>query len=105
MMPYERYYTDVSREQAEPALAMLEPMASSAMNSPTSYAGWKDYGIPCTFIRCLQDIAVPQNLCEMYISRMKDADVELSVETIDAGHCANFTAPKFLAEAIQKIAA
>ena len=66
LKPYERYYGDVSREKAEAALSILQPMAKSAFTTPTSYAGWRDYGIPCTYVKCLQDQAVVQEVCDMY---------------------------------------
>lgn len=101
--PYERYYHEVSREDAEPALALLEPLAQSAFRSPTSYAGWKDYGIPCTYIKCLKDSAVPPDMGDTYIARMEDASVKVDVEEIDAGHCSPFTAPSLVVGVIGRI--
>lgn len=103
LKPYERYYHEISRDDAEPALALLEPMASSAFQTETSYTGWKDYGIPCTYIKCSKDVAVPDELCEMYIKRLRDANVEVDVETLDAGHSAHFTDPSLVVGAIERI--
>lgn len=102
--PYERYYHEVSREDAEPALNLLQRMATSAFETPTKYAGWKDYGYPVTFIKCSQDAAVTPEMCDGYIAKMKEAGVDVDVETIDAGHCAHFTAPSAVVGVIEKIA-
>ena len=101
--PYERYYWEVSREDAAPALALLEPMARSAFQSPTSYAGWKDYGIPCTFIKCLKDVAVPPDMCDRYVARMKEAGVDVELIEIDSGHCCHFTTPSLVVGALEKV--
>ena len=91
--PYDRYYHEISPEDAVPALGLLEPMAVSAFETPTQYAGWKDFKIPSTFIKCAKDTAVPLELCDTYVERLRDAGVDVHVETIDAGHCAHFTLP------------
>ena len=104
MKPYERYYHEVSQEDAEPALGLLQRMATSAFETPTKYAGWKDYGYPVTFIKCSQDTAVPPELCDKYIARMRDAGVKVDVETIEAGHCAHFTAPSAVVGVMEKVA-
>lgn len=103
MKPYERYYHEVSPEDAEPAIGLLERMAHSAFVSPTSYAGWKDYGIPCTFIKCSKDTAVTMSMCDTYISRLEEAGVEVDVEIVDAGHCAHFTAPSGVVGVIEEL--
>ena len=104
MKPYERYYHEVSVEDAEPAIGLLEPMADSAFKTPTSYTGWKDHNIPATYIKCSKDTAVPLDLCDRYIARMREAGVDIDVETIDAGHCAHFTAPSLVVGILEKMA-
>ena len=103
LKPYERYYGDIPREKAEPALAILQPMANSAFSTPTSYAGWRDYGIPVTFIKCLQDAAVIPELCDRYIARMKEAGVDVSVESLDTSHSPFWSAPDALFEVLQRV--
>lgn len=100
--PYSRYYHEISREEAEPAIGLLQRMATSAFETPTKHAGWKS-GIPCTYIKCSFDTAVPPDLGDTYIQRMKDAGVEVDVETIDAGHCSHFTQPSAVVGVIAKI--
>lgn len=104
MKPYERYYHEVSPEDAEPAINLLQRMAASAFETSTRYAGWRDYGIPCTYIKCSQDTAVSPSMCDTYIAKMKDAGVQVDVETIEAGHCAHFTAPSAVVGVIEKAA-
>ena len=103
MKPYERYYHEISPGDAEPALALLEPMASSAFTSPTSNGGLMNHGIPCTFITCSKDTAVSPDMCNKYISRAREAGIEMDDETIDAGHCAHFTAPSLVVGVLEKI--
>ena len=83
---------------------MCLPMASSAMGSPTRYAAWKDYRTPCTYIKCLNDRAVLPEMCDTYIGRMRDAGVNVDVETMQCGHSPAHVAPKELAELITRIA-
>lgn len=83
---------------------MCLPMASSAFTSPTKYAAWQEYGTPCTYIKCLNDRAVLPAMCDAYIARMKDADVDLQVETMQCGHSPAHVAPKELADLIANIA-
>jgi pimeloyl-ACP methyl ester carboxylesterase len=102
MKPYERYYADTSPEEAQPALELLLPMAHSAFTSPTSYAGWKDYGIPCTYIKCLQDKAVTVEHWDTYLPRMRDAGVDITVEELDCGHSPFWINPDAIAELLVK---
>lgn len=101
--PYERYYADTTREHAQPALDRLAPMAQSAMTTPTVYAGWKDYGIPCTYIRCLNDAAVTGDLCDLYIKRLKDSGVDTTVEELDAGHSPFWIGPEELLQVLKRV--
>ena len=82
---------------------MLQPMAISAFTTPTSYVGWRDYGIPCSYIKCLQDVGVTGEICDMYITRMKEAGVDVSVESLDTGHSPFWSAPEVLSKLLQKI--
>ena len=100
--PYERYYGDTTREKAQAAIDLTQPMANSAMTTPTSYAGWRDYGIPVTYIKCTKDVAVPGELCDMYISRMKDAGVDVTVEEMDSGHSPFWIQPQNLLEVLKR---
>ncbi len=101
---YGRYYHEVSREEAKPALDLCQPMAHSAMTQETSFEGWKDYGIPCTYIKCSQDTAVPPELGDKYIARMRDAGVKVDEETVEGGHCACFTKPEGIVKVIERLA-
>lgn len=101
--PYERYYGDISREKAEPALALLQPMANSVFTTPTLFAGWKDYGIPCTYIKCLQDVGVTPALCEKYIARMKEVGVDVDVESLDTSHSPFWSAPDALFGTLKRV--
>ena len=103
LKPYQRYYADVTREQAEPALAMLQPMAHSALTTATSYAGWRDYGVPSTYIACSQDVGLPTALTDMYISRLKEAGADVGVETLDTSHSPFWSAPEALFEVLQRV--
>lgn len=102
--PYERYYSEVSQEDAAPAIALLEPMAVSAFHTPTRYAGWKDYSIPCTYIVCQGDKAVTPTMVRTYIDRLQSGGAEVSVDSIDAGHCSHYTDPGKVVDVVIRIA-
>jgi hypothetical protein len=101
--PYERYYYDTSQEAAQPALDLIQPMAYSAMTSTTEHTGWKDFGIPCTYITCLNDIAVPVEQCEKYITRMREAGVDVTTEEIGGGHSPFWIKPEELARILVRV--
>ena len=101
--PAARYYNDVSAEDAQPALDMLVPMAHSAMTTRTEYAGWKDYGIPCTYIKCLKDTAVVSRMWDEYLARAKDAGVEMDVEEMDTSHSPFWSDPDALFEVLKRV--
>jgi hypothetical protein len=101
--PYERYYADISIEEAKEPLELMQPMAYSAFTTPTQYAGWKDYGIPCTYIKCLKDNAVTERLWEPYLALMREAGVDLTVEEMDIGHSPFWIAPKDLADLLARV--
>lgn len=98
--PKQRYYNDLSDEEAKSALDMLVPMASSAFTTPTRYAGWKDYGIPCSYVKCLKDQAVNTKHWDIYLPRAKDAGVDMDVVELDASHSPFISNPDALLEVL-----
>lgn len=73
------------------------------MTSESEYTGWKDYGIPCTYITCRNDIAVPVEQCEKYIARLRDAGVDVTTEELDCGHSPFWIKPEELAEVLLRV--
>jgi len=84
---------------------MCRPMASSAFTSATKFAGWRDYGTPCTYIKCIGDRAVPESKCDEYIARMQQAGVEVEVISMSCGHSPALVAPAALTEELLSSAA
>lgn len=82
---------------------MIQPMAHSVFTTPTLYEGWRDYDIPCTYIRCLQDVGVTGDVCDMYIKRLQEAGVEVSAEALDTSHSPFWSAPEALSEMLQRV--
>ena len=103
LSPYERYYADISLASAQPALDLCQPMAHSAFTSPTTYCGWEDYGIPCTYVKCLKDQAVGEEFWEKYIKRMRESGVEVGVEELGCGHSPFWVAPDQLVEVVERV--
>ena len=64
----------------------------------------KDYKIPTTYIKCSLDTAVPPELCDTYVERMREAGVPVELETIEAGHCAHWTAPSLVVGILERVA-
>lgn len=101
---FERFYEgDCSRGEAQSQIDMCLPMASSAMRTPTKYEAWKDYGTPCTYIKCLNDRAVTPAMCDAYIATMREAEVDVEVETMSCGHSPAHVAPEELADLVVRI--
>ena len=102
---FERFYEgDCTREEAAGPISACLPMAASAFRTPTEYTGWGDYSTPCTYIKCLNDRAVPPAMCDAYITRMKEAGVDVEVEEMQCGHSPAFVAPRELVELIVRAA-
>ena len=101
--PKDRYYNDVSAEDAQPALDLLVPMTRSAMTTPTRYAGWKDYGIPLTYIKCLKDTAVVKSMWDEYATRAKEAGVQMDEIELDTSHSPFWSNPDALLEVLKKV--
>ena len=101
--PKDRYYNDVSAEVAKPALDLLQPMTHSVFTTPTRFAGWKDYGIPCTYIKCLKDAAQGPWLWDEYTTRWKEAGVDFSVEELDTSHSPFVSNPDALLEVLKRV--
>lgn len=102
---FERFYEgDCTREEAQAPIDMCLPMATSAMTTPTKYAAWREHGTPCTYVKCLKDRAVLPALCDTYIARMKEAGVDVEVETMACGHSPFHVAPAELAALIARVA-
>ena len=99
--PKDRYYNDVSDEDAKPALDMLQPMTYSAFTTPTRYAAWRDF--PCSYIKCLKDNAVTSAMWDPYIARWKDEGVEHSVEELDTSHSPFWSEPNALLEVLKRV--
>ncbi|KAJ6015591.1 hypothetical protein N7540_010182 [Penicillium herquei] len=57
---------------------------NQALYDPTTGCAWKT--IPATYIRTLQDYAVPPIYQEIILWKVKDAGIEVKVETYDADH-------------------
>lgn len=101
--PKDRYYNDVSAEDAKAALGMLQPMTYSSFTTPTRYAGWKDYGIPCTYIKCLKDNAVTKPMWDEYIARWKGLGIDHSVEELDLSHSPFWSDPDTLLVVMKRV--
>lgn len=101
---FEHFYEgDCSREEAQPAIDMCLPMATSTLRTPTKYAAWKEYGVPCTYIKCLIDRVVTPAMADAQIAKMREAGVDVTVETMGCGHSPAHVAPKELTDLIVRI--
>jgi hypothetical protein len=68
-------------------------VALSAFTQPTCFVGWRDYGIPATWIRC-DDGSVQAGLVDdTGIQTLCDGGVEVNVETVLTGPDAIRTSP------------
>lgn len=101
--PKDRYYNDVSEEDARPALDMIQPMTYSAFTTPTRYTGWKDYGTRNVYIKCLKDNAVTNQMWDPYIARWKEEGIDHEAVELDTSHSPFWSEPDTLLEVLKKV--
>ncbi len=92
-----RFYNTCSSLEAAAAVARLSPQRASTFKQPTSRANWRS--VPATYVRCLQDNAVPLVAQDHMAERCSD------VLTIDSDHSPFLGAPGALADLLAPLAA
>ena len=91
------FYNDLAAEHARDAASRLDSMAQGAWTTPptSGYAAFKH--IRSTYIKCLQDQAMPAVWQETFISQ---EGALFDVEQLDAGHSPFLSMPQETAEVV-----
>ncbi|KAF7193763.1 putative hydrolase R7 [Pseudocercospora fuligena] len=94
-------YNDLSKEEQDAAVAKLAPQSYQVMHSPVTYAAWRD--VPSTYLYCTLDNAIPLQIQKMMVEEIAKG-VNISTESVEAGHSPFIGKPKETAEAIRRAA-
>jgi hypothetical protein len=91
------FYNDAASQDAEDAASKLESMARGGWTVPpeSGYAAFKH--IPSTYMKCLQDEALPVIVQELFIQQ---EGALFDVVQLDAGHSPFLSMPKETAEIV-----
>ena len=92
-----RFYNTCTPAEAAAAVARLCPQRTATFKQPTSRANWRI--VPTTYVRCLQDEAVPLAAQHQMAERCND------LLTIDTDHSPFLGAPSVLADLLSPLAA
>ncbi|MGF1598551.1 MAG: alpha/beta hydrolase [Acidimicrobiales bacterium] len=90
------FYNTCTAEQAAAAVARLGPQRAATFKQPSTRANWRT--VPSTYIRCLQDKAVPLGGQDAMAERCND------VVDIDTDHSPFLCAPDRLADLLVPLA-
>ena len=93
------FYNDAAPQDAEDAASKLESMARGGWTIPpvSGYAAFKH--IPSTYIKCLQDQALPVFVQELFIQQ---ESALFDVQELDAGHSPFLSMPRETAEIVAR---
>ncbi|TGO69826.1 hypothetical protein BOTNAR_0006g00110 [Botryotinia narcissicola] len=102
--PYEIFYNDVSRNEAQKYVEMLKKHSYKTFDSPVTTETWRH--IPSTLVVCEEDKAIPVE-AQLGMIRGAQEIAEGSFGTIErtnAGHSPSISQPEWLAEKLIKAA-
>lgn len=94
-------FNDMTAEQAALGIAQMTYSAAIVFSAPSTYEPWSN-GIPCAYIFCSIDNALPYPIQQQMSAQLGP---EPETYTVKAGHCPYLSAPDELLEVVQKIAA
>jgi len=104
--PIDSFYHTTPLPIAEAAASKLELLAFSTHTASTRYAGWRDYGLPITYIACRQDRALPAGLQQQFIDKITAARVKdfHSVWLEESDHSPFLHSPETVARLLREAA-
>ncbi|TEY85143.1 hypothetical protein BOTCAL_0017g00570 [Botryotinia calthae] len=102
--PYEIFYNDISRTEAQKYVDMLKGHSYNTFRSPVTAEPWRY--IPSTYVVCEDDRAVPLEIQLGMIRGAQEIAEESfgTIERINAGHSPFISQPEWLAEKLMKAA-
>lgn len=99
--PEEVFYNDLPPELVRKCVASLRPFSYSCHHSPLTHATWQT--IPCTYLKCTLDNAVPTFVQDMMINDIAKG-VNIRTETVESSHSPFLSKPDETADAIRRAA-
>lgn len=100
--PIRLFYADVQPQQAKEMKALLVRQSGSAMTDPITYPAWQH--IPTTCLRTLDDQVLFLAWQDRQIKAVRDAGVEVSVETFQSSHSPFLSMPGEVVNAVERAA-
>lgn len=97
--PREKFYNDLSDDEASKYVAKLVHHSLEAARTPLTYEAYRD--VPSNFIFCTQDAGFPYQ-GQQKIALMLGNGAQ--TYTIDSGHCPMLSQPDAVVDAIRDIA-
>lgn len=99
--PEKVFYNDLPPELVKKCVASLRPFSYSCHHSPLTHATWQT--IPCTYLKCTLDNAVPTFVQDMMINDIAQG-VQIRTETVESSHSPFLSKPDETADAIRRAA-
>ena len=102
--PGPNLYADLSAAEQEHWIAQLKPKASAALfGSGPTYAGWRE--VPCSYLICEHDKAIPLTAQQYMVSRAVAEGAEMYTETCSASHSPFLSQPEVVVALVERAAA
>lgn len=96
------FYADVESERAKRMAALLVRQSGPAMTDTITYPAWQD--IPTTYLRTMDDRVLFPDWQERQINAVRDAGVNVTVESFKSSHSPFLSMPKEMVAAIKRAA-
>ena len=98
LKPAERFYNDLSGAEAAKWVSELRPQIAEAQLTPLSNAAYTY--LPCTYLFCKEDQALPFFLQEKMVS---DSGVPFAEEICSAGHSPFLSIPEKVVKVVNNV--
>ncbi|KAI1339079.1 alpha/beta-hydrolase [Xylariaceae sp. FL0016] len=89
-------------DEAQSYLNTLVSWGSRPLYMPILHAAWRE--IPVTYVHGTLDNTVPLAYQTDMVARLRAEGAQVKTAALEAGHCANFTRPKEVAEIVKRVA-
>lgn len=100
--PIPLFYADAEPQRAKEMEALLVRQSGPAMTDPITYPAWQH--IPTTYLRTVDDQVLFLGWQDRQIKAVKDAGVEVRVETFQSSHSPFLSMPGEMVNAVERAA-
>ncbi|KAI4121543.1 MAG: hypothetical protein LQ338_006312 [Usnochroma carphineum] len=98
--PVQLFYDDVEPARAKELAGMLVPQDARAMSDTVTHPAWKY--IPTTYLRTTEDEVLFLDWQDRQIKAVKDAGVDIAVETFKSSHSPYISIPEDMVDAVER---